>query len=73
MAVEAASLQEDPGADEFGPAENPSSLSDSATAEPCAHCTTSPALLLCLGCHQAWYCSLACQKDAWCALALVFC
>ena len=42
-------------------------MASSATdAKACAYCQTAPAPLLCTGCHQAWYCSLACQRDAWC-------
>ena len=44
---------------------------DSATVVPCAPCdhcaVATPALelLVCMGCYQARYCSLACQHGAW--------
>ena len=43
----------------------PSVIADAAM-DLCAHCTAAPGLLVCLGCHQAGYCSSACQRDAWC-------
>ena len=34
--------------------------------ENCDQCRTSVSeIMLCLGCHQARYCSAACQRDAW--------
>ena len=42
----------------------PSVIADAAM-DLCAHCTAAPGLLVCLGCHQAGYCSLTCQQGAW--------
>ena len=43
----------------------PSAINADAAADLCAHCTAAPGLLVCLGCHQAGYCSLTCQQGAW--------
>ena len=41
--------------------------------EACDHCSKEGLeLLVCLGCHQARYCSAACQKDAWLVCYLIF-
>ena len=49
----------------------PSAINADAAADRCAHCTSAPRLLVCLGCHQAGYCSLACQQGAWCVWDLL--
>ena len=43
----------------------PSGINADAAVDLCAHCTAALGLLVCLGCHQAGYCSLACQQGAW--------
>ena len=46
-------------------APSPSAIDADAAVDLCAHCTVAPGLLVCQGCHQAGYCSLACQQGAW--------
>ena len=46
-----------------------------STCAPCDHCaaaTPETELLVCTGCYQARYCSLACQHGAWFVAAFFF-
>ena len=34
-------------------------------SQPCDNCGTAGASCVCSGCHAAWYCNKACQKEHW--------
>ena len=59
------SAGKDVGATAKRTASAPSVINADAAADLCAHCTAALGLLVCQGCHQAGYCSLACQQGAW--------
>ena len=59
------SAGKDVGATAKRTASAPSVINADTAADLCAHCTAAPGLLVCLGCYQAGYCSLACQQGAW--------